>query len=115
MARVKRGSQARKHKKHIIKHAKGYRWSRKSKFKAAKDALKHAWSYAYRDRKVKKRTFRQLWQLQINAACRPLGITYSRLINGLKKKNIEIDRKVLSQLVVKNPEVFQKIVEEAKS
>jgi len=77
--------------------------------------LRHAWTYSYRDRKVKKRDFRQLWQLQINAACRALGINYSKFINGLKKKNIVIDRKVLSQLVEKYPAIFEKIVEEAKS
>jgi large subunit ribosomal protein L20 len=69
----------------------------------------------YRDRKVKKRDFRQLWQLQINAAVRPLGINYSRFVNGLKKKNIELDRKVLAQLVEKHPDIFKKIVEEVKA
>ncbi|OGZ65116.1 MAG: 50S ribosomal protein L20, partial [Candidatus Staskawiczbacteria bacterium RIFCSPHIGHO2_01_FULL_41_41] len=75
---------------------------------------RHAWTYSYRDRKVKKRDFRQLWQLQINAAVRPLGINYSRFINGLKKKNIEIDRKVMSQLIAKYPDIFAKIVEEVR-
>lgn len=105
----------RKHRKHLLKHAKGFKYGRKSKYKLAKDALRHAWTYSYRDRKVKKRDFRQLWQLQINAAARPLGINYSKLINGLKKKNIELDRKVLAELIVANPEIFQKIVEEVKS
>lgn len=73
-----------------------------------------AWTYAYRDRKAKKRTFRALWQTQINAGCRPLGISYSKLIAGLKKNNIEIDRKVLAQLAQQKPEVFAKIVEKAK-
>ena len=114
MSRIKRAVGARKHRKHLMKHAKGFSFGRKSKFKLAKDALRHAWTYSYRDRKVKKRDFRQLWQLQINAACRKLGINYSRFINGLKKKNIQIDRKVLSQLIVKHPEIFEKIVEEAK-
>ena len=97
-----------------MKHAKGFRQARKSKFKAAKDALRHAWTYAYRDRKAKKRTFRNLWNLQINALARQNGITYSRLINGLKKNKIELDRKVLSELANKYPEVFIKIVEEVK-
>jgi len=97
-----------------MKHAKGFRQARKSKFKAAKDALRHAWTYAYRDRKAKKRTFRNLWNLQINALARQNGITYSRLINGLKKNKIELDRKVLSELANKHPEVFIKIVEEVK-
>jgi len=114
MSRVKRAVQARKHRKNIIKHAKGFRQARKSKFKAAKDALRHAWTYAYRDRKNKKRTFRNLWNLQINALARQNGITYSRLINGLKKNKIEIDRKVLSELANSNPEIFVKIAEEAK-
>lgn len=98
----------------MLKHAKGFKWGRKSKYKLAKDALRHAWTYAYRDRKTKKRNFRQLWQLRINAACRRAGINYSRFINGLKKKNIEIDRKVLAELIEKHPAIFQEIVEESK-
>lgn len=115
MTRVKRGTTSNKRRKHLLKHAKGFQFGRKSKYKLAKDALRHAWTYSYRDRKVKKRDFRQLWQLQINEASRKLGISYSRFINGLKKKNIEIDRKVMSQLIQKNPEVFEKIVEEVKA
>ena len=114
MSRVKKGKTAHKHRKHLLKHAKGFKWGRKSKYKLAKDALRHAWTFSYRDRKVKKRDFRQLWQLQINAACRKLGISYSRFINGLKNKKIELDRKVLSQLIQKHPETFKKIVEEVK-
>ena len=114
MTRVKKGASAHKHRKHLLKHAKGFKYGRKSKYKLAKDALRHAWTYAYRDRKVKKRDFRQLWQLQINGAVRPMGINYSRFINGLKKKGIELDRKILSQLIEKHPEIFTKIVEEAK-
>ena len=76
--------------------------------------MRHAWTYSYRDRKVKKRDFRQLWQLQINAAVRPMGINYSRFINGLKKKGIELDRKVLSQLANLHPEIFEKILEKVK-
>lgn len=81
----------------------------------AKDALKHAWTYAYRDRKNKKRTFRNLWNIQINALARANGITYSRLINALKKNKIELDRKVLSELANSYPEVFVKIIEEVKA
>jgi len=114
MSRVKRAVQARKHRKNIIKHAKGFSYGRKSHFKLAKDALRHAWSYAYRDRKAKKRTFRNLWNIQINALARQNGITYSRLIDGLKKNKIELDRKVLSELANQYPEVFIKIVEEVK-
>ena len=114
MVRVKKGKTAHKHRRHLLTHAKGFKYGRKSKYKLAKDALRHAWTYSYRDRKVKKRDFRQLWQLQINAACRALGINYSRFINGLKKHRIEIDRKILSQLIAKHPEIFEKIVQEAK-
>jgi large subunit ribosomal protein L20 len=114
MSRIKRAVQSRKHRKNVLKQTKGFKYGRKSKFKLAKDALRHAWTYAYRDRKVKKRTFRGLWNLQINALARQNGITYSRFIEGLKKKKIEIDRKVLSQLANKFPEVFVKIVEEVK-
>ena len=114
MSRIKRSVQARKHRKNILKHAKGFTQARKTKFKAAKDALRHAWTYAYRDRKNKKRTFRNLWNLQINALARQNGITYSRLIAGLKKNKIEVDRKILSELANKHPEIFVRIVEEAK-
>lgn len=115
MTRIKKGKAAHKHRRHVLKHAKGYRWGRKSKLKLAKDALRHAWTFNYRDRKVKKRTNRQLWQLQINAAVRPLGINYSRFINGLKKKKIEVDRKIMAELIQKHPDIFAKIVEESKS
>ena len=115
MPRVKRAVQARKHRKGLMKHAKGFKYGRKSKFKLAKDALRHAWTYAYRDRKAKKRTFRNLWNLQINALARQNGITYSQLIHGLKAKKIEIDRKALSELAKEYPDIFVKIVEEAKS
>lgn len=115
MSRIKRAVQARKHRKGLMKHAKGFKYGRKSKFKLAKDALRHAWTYAYRDRKAKKRVNRQLWNLQINALARQNGITYSRLINGLKKKNIELDRKVLSALAREYPEIFVKIIEEVKA
>ena len=115
MSRIKRSVQARKHRKNIMKHAKGFKYGRKSKFKLAKDALRHAWTYAFRDRKAKKRSFRNLWNLQINALARENGITYSRLINGLKTKKIELDRKVLSELAKQQPEIFSKIVEEVKA
>lgn len=115
MSRIKRAVGARKHRKNITKLAKGFSYGRKSKFKLAKDALKHAWTYAYRDRKVKKRTFRGLWNIRINGLARENGITYSRLIEGLKKKKIELDRKVLSELANEYPEVFIKIIEEVKA
>jgi large subunit ribosomal protein L20 len=114
MVRVKRGQAAHKRRKKVLKQAKGYRWGRKSKYRLAKDALFHAWTHAYRDRRRKKRTFRALWQIQINAACRQHGISYSKFIHGLKEKKIEIDRKVLSEIAKKHPEIFEKIVAEAK-
>jgi len=114
MVRVKKGKSAHKKRRHLLKHAKGFRWGRKTKLKLAKDALRHAWTFSYRDRKVKKRDFRQLWQIKINSACRKMGISYSRFINALKKNKIELDRKVLAQLVEKHPEIFEKIVEEVK-
>ena len=110
MTRVKRGTAAHKRRKKIIKQAKGFKWGRKSKYKLAKDALKHAWAHAYKDRKRKKRDFRRLWQIKINAASREHGLTYSQFINKLKKANIEIDRKILAQLAEKQPEVFGKII-----
>ncbi|MCK4474005.1 50S ribosomal protein L20 [Candidatus Parcubacteria bacterium] len=114
MVRVKRGTIAHKRRKHVLKYAKGFRWGRKSKYKAAKDALRHAWSYAYKDRKIKKRNFRQLWQIQISAACRELGISYSKFIAGLKKNKIELDRKILSTLAKEQGKIFEKIVEKIK-
>ena len=115
MTRVKKGKSAHKHRRHLLKHAKGFKYGRKSKYKLAKDALRHAWTYSYRDRKVKKRDFRQLWQLQINAAVRPMGINYSRLIHGLKLKKIEIDRKVLADIAVHDKAAFTSLVEQAKT
>ena len=114
MARVKLGKTAHKRRKHLLKYAKGFRWGRKSKYKLAKDALYHAWRYAYRDRKAKKREFRALWQIQINAACRQQGLSYSKFIHGLKQKKIELDRKILSDLAQNHPQIFEKIVEKMK-
>ena len=105
---------ANKRRKKVIKQAKGYKWGRKSKYKLAKDAVKHALTYAYRDRKTKKRNFRRLWQIKINAAARINDMTYSKFINALKKKNIEIDRKILATLAEKHSEVFKSIVEKVK-
>ena len=104
-----------KKRKHLLKYAKGFRWGRRAKYRAAKEALYHAWEYAYRDRRAKKREFRALWQIQINAACRQAGISYSRFIAGLKKNKIELDRKILSDLAQNQPKIFEKIVEKAKS
>lgn len=114
MTRVKRGVTANKRRKKVIKQAKGYKWGRKSKYKLAKDAVKHALTYAYRDRKTKKRNFRRLWQIKINAAARMNDMTYSKFINALKKKKIEIDRKILATLAEKHPKVFKDIIEKVK-
>ena len=114
MARVKRGTTAKKRRKHVLQHVKGFRWGRKSKYRLAKDALRHAWAYAYRDRKAKKREMRALWQIQINAAARNQGITYSKFMGQLKKKNIALDRKVLAQLAEQKPEAFAAIVNSIK-
>jgi len=112
--RVKRGKIALKRREKILKYAKGFRWSRKSKERAAKEALVHAWTHAYRDRRLKKRTRRALWQIQINAAVRQEGLNYSKFIGGLKKSKIELDRKVMSDLARNHPAVFKKIVEKVK-
>lgn len=114
MTRVKRGVQKRARKKKIIKLAKGFKWRRKSNYRAAKEALMHAWTYAYRDRRNKKRNFRNLWNIKINAICRENGISYSRFINIIKKADIIIDRKVLSQLAENHTETFKRIIEEIK-
>ena len=115
MTRVKRGKIAHKRRKHLLKYTKGFRWGRKSKYRAAKEALLHAFTYAYRDRKTKKRERRALWQIQINAACREHSLSYSKFIHGLKQKKIELDRKILAQLAQSHPEIFEKLVEKAKT
>ena len=115
MPRVKRAISAKKKRKKTLSEAKGFKWGRKSKYKAAKEALLHAGTYAYRDRKNKKRTFRSLWQIKINAACREKEISYSKFINALKKNKIEIDRKILADLAENKPKIFEKIVEEVKN
>jgi large subunit ribosomal protein L20 len=112
--RVKRGKAHLKHRKHLLKEAKGYKWGRKNKIKLAKVAIWKAGVYAYRDRRRKKREFRRLWQIQINAACREQGLSYSKFIAELKKNKIELDRKILSQLAQNYPETFKKIIEFVK-
>ena len=114
MARVKRSKIKRKRKKKIIKMAKGYKWGRKSKYRAAKQAVYKALTYQYRDRRTKKRDFRRLWQIKINAGVRQHGLNYSKFINLLKIKKIELDRKILAYLAEHEPEVFKNIVEEVK-
>ena len=110
MPRVKRGTHRIKRRKNILARTKGMRWGRKSKITLAKIAAVKAGANAYRDRRLKKRNNRGLQQIRINAAARLNGTIYSRLIDDLKKRHIELDRKVLSELAIKHPEIFTKIV-----
>ncbi len=111
MARVKRGNVARKRRKKILKLAKGYRGSHSKLFRTANQQVMKALRYAYRDRRNKKRDFRRLWITRINAAARLNGTTYSRLIGDLKTANIQINRKMLAQMAVLDPDTFTKVVE----
>lgn len=110
MTRVKRGVIANKRRKSLLKAAKGFRNGRKSKERAAHDALIHAWSHAYVGRKLKKRQNRGLWQQRLSAAAKENNLSYSKLIGLLHKKNIELDRKVLSEIADKHPKIFTEIV-----
>lgn len=112
--RVKRAVMTKKTHKKILKLSKGYKHGRKNLIKRAKEAILKAGTYAYRDRRVKKRTFRALWIIRLNAAVREHGLTYSKFIKALKDNNIELDRKVLSQLALQSPEEFKKIIEKIK-
>ena len=114
MSRVKRGVQAKKRHKKILKLAKGYRGARSSTFKVANQAVLKAGQYAYRDRKVKKRTFRSLWIIRINAAVREHGLSYSVFMNGLKKANIDLDRRVLANMAAEDKEGFASLVSKVK-
>ena len=115
MARVKRGVQAKARHKKVLKQAKGYRGARSRTYKVAKQAVMRAGQYAYRYRRVKNTVFRSLWIVRINAAARENGLSYSKLIAGLKKASIELDRKTLANIAVNDKEAFSKIAEEAKS
>ena len=115
MARVKRGVEARRRHKKVLKAAKGYYGARSRVFRVAKQAVIKAGQYAYRDRRQKKRQFRALWIARINAGARVNGLSYSRFIAGLKKASIEIDRKVLADLAVNEKAAFAAIVEKAKA
>jgi large subunit ribosomal protein L20 len=114
MPRVKRGTSHVKRRKSLLAKTKGYKWGRKNKIKQAKEAVVKAGQHAYVDRRKKKRTNRQLWQIKINAFAREHGFSYSRLIDGLKKNNIEIDRKILADLSVNNKKVLSGIMDEIK-
>jgi len=115
MPRVKRGTTTKKKHKRLLSQAKGFRHGRKNLVKMSRQALQKAGQYAYRDRRVKKREFRRLWIVQINAACRLNDIKYNTFINGLKKNKIELDRKVLSQIARENPQEFAELVEKVKA
>ena len=105
-----------KHRRHrkIVKLAKGYYGARKSNFRSAKDAVQKAWQYAYRDRRTKKRNFRRLWIIRINAAARLHGLSYSKFISAMKEKNIELNRKSLAYMAVHDPDGFTEIVNSVK-
>ncbi|MBK6393811.1 MAG: 50S ribosomal protein L20 [Betaproteobacteria bacterium] len=115
MPRVKRGVTARARHKKVIAQAKGYRGRRNNVFRIAKEAVMKAGQYQYRDRRNRKREFRALWIARINAAARELGMTYSVFMNGLRKAEIEVDRKVLADLAVHDKAAFTKIAEQAKA
>ena len=115
MARVKRGVTARKRHKKILKMAKGHRGLRHKIFRRANESVLHALDYAYRDRRDRKGQFRRLWIMRINAAARLNGLTYGRLIDGLNKASIAIDRKVLADLAVRDPNTFAAIAQQAKA
>ncbi len=115
MSRAVDGTRRKEHRKKILKLAKGYWGRRHSNFKVAKDAVAKGLSYAYRDRRDRKGDFRSLWIIRINAACRAEGLSYSRLINGLAKAGIEIDRKALAYLAVEDQAAFKAVVEKAKA
>ena len=115
MSRVKRGVTAHARHRKVIKAAKGYYGRRKNTFRVANQAVEKAGQYAYRDRRTRKRNFRALWIQRINAAARENGLTYGRFINGLGKAGVEVDRKVLADLAVREPEAFKALVEKAKA
>ena len=114
MARVKRGTVARRKHRTIIERAKGYRFSRKLLFKPANEAVLHSLAYAFRDRRQRKRDFRKLWIVRINAAARQGGLPYNRFMHGLRQAGVEIDRKVLADLAVRDSGSFARLVEVAK-
>lgn len=114
MVRIKRGVISRRRHKKVIKRAKGFIGRRSKTYRAAHEALMHAGRYAWAHRRLKKRDFRALWNTRISAALIPYEISYSKFINGLKKSQINLNRKMLSELAAENPEIFRKVVEIAK-
>jgi len=115
MARVKRSVHAKKKRRQVLEAAKGYRGSRRVRYRVAKEQVMHSGAYAYRDRRDRKAQFRRLWIARINAAVRPHGVSYSRFINGLKAAEIEVDRKILADMAVHDPVGFASLVERAKA
>ena len=115
MPRVIRGSRKRNRRRKIMKRAKGYFGAKSKLYRSAKEAVDKSLSYAYAHRRRKKREFRNLWTIRINAAARLSGLSYSRFINGLKRANVQMDRKVLAQLAVENPDAFKAVAEAAKA
>lgn len=114
MTRIKRGAIAHKKREKLLRYTKGFRWGRKSKERAAKEALLHSWSRAFKGRKEKKRVYRNLWSVKINAGARAEGINYGKLVNAMKKKNVKLDRKILADLAQNEPKIFKKIIEFVK-
>ncbi|HRP04057.1 MAG: 50S ribosomal protein L20 [Opitutaceae bacterium] len=114
MARSTNAAASRRRRKKVLKYAKGYFGSKSKLFRYAKEAVQHAWQYAYRDRKKKKSEMRGLWIVRLNAACRNAGISYSRFIEGLKAAKIELDRKVLSDIAIRDEAAFNALVKQAK-
>jgi large subunit ribosomal protein L20 len=115
MPRVKRSVTSRKRRKKVLDQAKGYFGSRHTRYKVAKEQVEHSLVYAYRDRKAKKRTFRRLWIMRINAAARAEGLSYNQFVAGCRKAGIELDRKVLADLAVSDPAAFGEIAKHAKA
>ncbi|MCI0680145.1 50S ribosomal protein L20 [bacterium] len=111
MTRIKRGVTSIKRRRNVLKKTKGYRFGRSTKERKAKEAVLHAGMHAFNDRRDKKGVFRGLWQVRMNAALRPLGISYSAFMGKAKKKNMDINRKVLSELALKKPDAFKRVVE----
>ena len=114
MTRVKRGTIANKRRKNLLANTKGFRYGRKSKYRLAKESLIHAWVSAFRNRRLKKRDQRKLWQTKINAACHQEGLSYNKFINLLRQEKVVLNRKVLSELAENHQEVFKEIVERVK-
>ena len=114
MPRVKRGPKARQRRKKILKEAKGYYGGRKRMYGLAKETVHRAWQYKYRDRRQRKRDFRRLWITRINAAARQNGMSYSKFMGGLNKAGVELDRKVLADMAIFDPEGFAKVVDVAR-